>query len=65
MTATASRQPLKGWKVWGGDRCDHCCLGDRCDDPSHLDRDRCPYCLGTGKALWLDPQPQSERDGTQ
>jgi hypothetical protein len=44
---------LKGWRTWGGDRCDHCCNGDRCDDRTHLDRQRCPYCLGTGQALWL------------
>lgn len=53
------KRPLKGWKVWGGDRCDHCCNGDRCDDPSHYERKRCPYCLGTGKALWLKAEEQS------
>lgn len=42
-----------GWKVWGGDRCDHCCNKDRCDDPSHLYRPNCPYCKGTGDAIWL------------
>lgn len=47
------RKPLAGWKTWGGDRCDHCCNGDRCDEPGHLSRASCPYCLGTGDALWL------------
>lgn len=46
-------KPLQGWRTWGGDRCDHCCNGDRCDDRTHIDRRRCPYCLGTGDALWL------------
>lgn len=30
---------------WG---CDHCCTGDRCDDPTHLSRETCPHCKGTG-----------------
>jgi len=57
------RKPATGWRTWGGDRCDHCCNGDRCDDPTHYERRYCPYCLGTGNALWL-PQyanaPSSE-----
>lgn len=59
------QKPLCGWRVWGapGDyRCDHCCNGDRCDDRTHLDRARCPYCLGTGNALWLLPQYQEKQD---
>lgn len=47
------RIPRLGWRIWGGDRCAHCCNGDRCDDSTHLDRQHCPYCLGTGNALWL------------
>ncbi len=42
-----------GWKIWGGDRCDHCCNGDRCDDRSHVERSKCAYCKGTGMAIWL------------
>ncbi len=34
--------------------CAHCCNGDRCDDPTHLERRRCPYCRGTGSARVLD-----------
>lgn len=34
--------------------CDHCCNGDRCDDPSHRDRSSCKYCRGTGAARKLD-----------
>lgn len=43
-----------GWKTWGGDRCDHCCNRDRCDEPEHFERSQCPYCKGTGNAIWLD-----------
>ncbi len=32
----------------GSLRCDECCNGDRCDDPSHRLRENCLYCLGTG-----------------
>jgi hypothetical protein len=40
-------------KTWGdGKRCDECCNGDRCDDPDHVDRSRCPHCKSTGWALW-------------
>lgn len=28
--------------------CDECCNGDRCDDPTHRDRENCSYCLGSG-----------------
>jgi hypothetical protein len=34
-----------------GDRCEWCCWGDRCDDPSHYYRPQCPYCQGTGTVL--------------
>ena len=44
---------LIGWKTWGGNRCGHCCHGDRCDDPTHYKRPDCPYCLCTGNAIWL------------
>lgn len=42
-----------GLRTWGdGDRCAECCTGDRCDDPTHVDRAHCPYCKSTGYALW-------------
>ncbi len=41
-------------KVWGGNRCNHCCHGDRCDDSSHYDRKQCPYCRGTGNKRIVD-----------
>ena len=28
--------------------CNECCNGDRCDDPTHFNRESCPFCLGTG-----------------
>lgn len=40
--------------------CDHCCNGDRCDDPTHCERGRpdwrvkCPYCRGTGNGKPID-----------
>ena len=50
---TAGRKPVPGTRTWGnGERCAECCNGDRCDDPTHYDRDKCPHCLGTGYALW-------------
>jgi hypothetical protein len=33
-------------------RCAECCNGDRCDDRTHFHRPTCPYCKGTGCALW-------------
>lgn len=50
-------QPRPGWRTWGSNnsRCAHCCNGDRCDDPTHYDRNSkpgCPHCLNTGYALW-------------
>lgn len=57
-----SAEPLLGpidfhfpTRIWGTTSsgkpgCDHCCNGDRCDDPSHIDRIKCPYCRGTGYA---------------
>lgn len=42
-------------RTWGdGQRCDECCNGDRCDDPSHYSREHCPHCKGTGWALWAE-----------
>lgn len=56
-----SMEPLLGpvdlrfpTKVWGGDRCNHCCNGDRCDDRSHYERRYCPHCRGTGRQKVLD-----------
>lgn len=44
--------PVKIWGTTSSGKpgCDHCCNGDRCDDPTHLDRRKCPYCHGTGYA---------------
>ena len=40
-------------RTWDeGRRCDECCTGDRCDDPDHHERRSCPYCYGTGWAIW-------------
>lgn len=42
-------------RTWGdGKRCDECCNGDRCDDPTHRNRKFCPHCKGTGWALWTE-----------
>lgn len=56
-----SMEPLLGpvdlrfpTKLWGGDRCNHCCNGDRCDDRSHYERRYCPHCRGTGRQKVLD-----------
>lgn len=51
--------PKPGWRTWNnGKSCEHCCDGDRCDDPSHYDRTNkrygCPHCLNTGFALWTE-----------
>ncbi|WP_330208976.1 hypothetical protein [Pseudomonas sp. Z13] len=55
--------PVTGWKVWGKDRCDHCCNGDRCEDASHVERSKCQYCKGTGMAIWLNkPAAQHQPD---
>lgn len=43
---------LRTWN--NGKRCDECCNGDRCDDPTHVDRNRCQHCKTTGWALWTD-----------
>lgn len=40
-------------RTWDADkRCGECCNGDRCDDPTHVDRQNCRACKGTGWALW-------------
>jgi protein gp37 len=38
----------------GGLGCNHCCNGDRCDDPTHFYRPNCPYCRGTGQGRLID-----------
>lgn len=43
---------LRTWDE--GKRCAECCNGDRCDDPTHFDRRKCPHCKGTGWALWSE-----------
>lgn len=42
------------WRSDGLPACDHCCWGDRCDDPGHLYRPECHFCHGTGAALKPD-----------
>lgn len=54
---TTELKPLTGSRTWDdeGERCNHCCNKDRCDDPTHYDRTSkpgCPHCLNTGWALW-------------
>lgn len=44
----ADRRPGRTFESSYGPRCAECCNGDRCDDPSHYDRESCPFCLGTG-----------------
>lgn len=40
-------------RTWGdGWRCDMCCNGDRCDEPTHVSRERCKDCHGSGIAIW-------------
>lgn len=53
--------PTRKWtNSAGGTECDHCCNGDRCDDPTHHERGRlewavrCPYCRGTGRGKPID-----------
>lgn len=42
-------------RTWDeGTRCNECCNGDRCDDSDHHDRRSCPYCYGTGWAIWTE-----------
>lgn len=61
-----SAEPLLGpldlhlpTRIWGRmsdgrPGCDHCCNGDRCDDPTHSERRNCRVCRGTGDATSLD-----------
>lgn len=55
------RLPTRVWENSAGAKsCDHCCNGDRCDDPTHYERGRpdwrihCPHCRGTGRARIID-----------
>lgn len=48
----AQHTPLRTWD--DGKRCAECCNGDRCDDPTHHDRQHCPHCKGTGHAIWTE-----------
>ena len=57
------RLPTRTWtNSRGCATCDHCCNGDRCDDPTHFQRGRpdwaphcrCPYCRGTGYGKPID-----------
>jgi hypothetical protein len=46
---------MSALRTWDdGKRCAECCNGDRCDDPTHFDRQSCPHCKGTGWALWSE-----------
>lgn len=46
---------MSALRTWNDDkRCAECCNGDRCDDPTHYDRNKCPHCKGTGWALWTE-----------
>jgi len=42
--------------------CDECCTGDRCDDPTHYDRENCPFCLGSGTPKIEDKGLESVED---
>ncbi|MBP7610126.1 MAG: hypothetical protein KA760_11550 [Steroidobacteraceae bacterium] len=57
-TTNPAHAPRPGSRTWGdGERCAECCNGDRCDDPTHHDRNSkpgCPHCLNTGWALWTE-----------
>jgi hypothetical protein len=45
----ADKKIGRTWRAGENDlRCDECCNGDNCDDPTHYRRSNCPYCLGTG-----------------
>jgi protein gp37 len=55
------RLPTRTWTTSaGGVLCDHCCNGDRCDDPTHCERGRpewrihCGHCRGTGRGKPID-----------
>ena len=52
MSTQTNQKALRTWSE--GKRCNECCNGDRCDDPTHYDRQRCPHCKGTGWALWTE-----------
>ena len=44
---------MSNLRTWDAEkRCAECCNGDRCDDPTHYDRSRCPHCRSTGWAIW-------------
>lgn len=45
----ADKRPGRTFETAYGLMCAECCNGDRCDDPSHFDRQSCPFCLGTGR----------------
>ena len=45
----ADKKEGRTWETSKGElRCDECCNGDRCDDPTHRNINSCPFCLGTG-----------------
>ncbi len=45
----ADRKPGRTFQSSYGPSCNECCNGDRCDDPTHYNRESCPFCLGTGR----------------
>lgn len=63
----ADKKPGRTWEMSSGRLgCSECCNGDRCDDPTHYNRDNCPFCLGTGtNATTMEtpaqPAPTRER----
>lgn len=46
---------MSAGRTWNdGKRCDECCTGDRCDDPTHVSRENCRHCFGTSWAIWTE-----------
>ena len=45
--------------------CAECCNGDHCDDPTHFDRQSCPYCLGSGINATVKPRPEQAVSETE
>lgn len=63
LGAVDLRLPTRTFQLSNGAlACNHCCNGDRCDDPTHFTRGRpdyaahcrCPHCRGTGRGRPID-----------